>query len=332
MLRPRSMIFTFFGDYVRTRGEEIWVGSIIELLGCFGLSEQAIRSALSRMCRTGWLKVRKVGNRSFYSLTNKSKKMFAEGGRRIYESREAKWEGKWYLLTYFIPEQKRHLRDRLRKELTWLGFGLLSNATWISCYDLRSEVSDLVDSLQIMDRVQLFEARYTGFADGRALVAHCWDLDGINKKYSAFMSKCRPAYENLRRRLELGEPVEARECFVQRVMVINEYRKFPYIDPQLPRELLADNWLGHDAAALFREYHNLLSANAEAYFSEVFDKGLQRPATPIGREKPLPAAASKSQPLPQGPKRGRKRGPRSSNVKREMGMGLTIDQLVGFSS
>ncbi|TAK34323.1 MAG: phenylacetic acid degradation operon negative regulatory protein PaaX [Chloroflexota bacterium] len=331
-MRPRSMIFTFFGDYVSKRGEEIWVGSIIELLECFGLSEQAIRSALSRMCSTGWLKVRKVGNRSYYSLTSKSKKLYAEGGRRLLEPRDTRWQGKWYLLTYFIPEQKRHLRDRLRKELAWLGFGLLSNATWISCYDLRSEVASLVDSLQITDRVQLFEAQYAGFADGRALVAHCWDLAGINKMYAAFLSKYRPAYENLRLRLESGEPVEFRECFVQRVMVVHEYRKFPYIDPQLPRELLPDNWLGHEAASLFRDFHDLLADQAESFFNEVFEKGTPRSATTSGREKSSGAAGSKAQPLPSSSKRGRKRGSRSGSVKRGMGMGLTIDQLVGFSS
>lgn len=52
---------------------EIWVGSLTRLLGRFGMSEQAVRVAISRIASQGWLKARKVGNRSYYSLTPRGK-------------------------------------------------------------------------------------------------------------------------------------------------------------------------------------------------------------------------------------------------------------------
>jgi phenylacetic acid degradation operon negative regulatory protein len=64
MLRPRAAILTLYGDCVRYRGVEIGIGSLIKLLGNFGLSEQSIRSAVSRMCRAGLLEVRHNGVRA----------------------------------------------------------------------------------------------------------------------------------------------------------------------------------------------------------------------------------------------------------------------------
>jgi phenylacetic acid degradation operon negative regulatory protein len=57
---------------------------------------------------------------------------------------------------------------------------------------------------------------------------------------------------------------------VERFILIHEYRKFPFFDPDLPRALLPENWLRREAAALFHEYHDLLAEKANEYFDSVF--------------------------------------------------------------
>jgi len=44
MSDSQEMIFTLYGDYIRHQGGEAWTGSLIELMGLFGLSSQAVRS------------------------------------------------------------------------------------------------------------------------------------------------------------------------------------------------------------------------------------------------------------------------------------------------
>lgn len=68
-LNTRSMIFTIFGDYIRHYGNEIWIGSLIQLLKEFGHNEQSVRAAMSRMNKQGWVEARKIGNKSYYYLT-----------------------------------------------------------------------------------------------------------------------------------------------------------------------------------------------------------------------------------------------------------------------
>src|SRR5579862_1693585 len=49
--RPSSFIFTLFGDLVHRGSGQLAIGALIRLMGAFGLSEGAVRQAVSRMAR-----------------------------------------------------------------------------------------------------------------------------------------------------------------------------------------------------------------------------------------------------------------------------------------
>ena len=74
--------------------------------------------------------------------------------------------------------------------------------------------------------------------------------------------------------------LEPAECFGQRFMLVHEYRSSPYVDPNLPPELLPDGWLGLGAAQLFQQYHDLLSEGAEAFVDEVLAQAPSKEAAP----------------------------------------------------
>jgi phenylacetic acid degradation operon negative regulatory protein len=270
--RPQAAILTLYGDYLLKRGGEIGIGSLIELLSSLGLSQQAVRSAVSRMCRAGLLKVRRVGRKSYYSLTKDGHQLLTKGAKRIFERKNSHWDGSWNIVTYSIPEQRRQARDRLRLELNWMGYGALTEATWISPYDLTKEVEELGDRLKIRDYVQIFQARNQELTDPKRMVALGWDLDRIHQKYASFIQKYQPKLDNRLERRRAGETIEPSECFVERFGLIHEYRKLPFFDPDLPAELLPEDWLRPKAAALFREYHELLADKANKYFDSVFNK------------------------------------------------------------
>lgn len=269
MFRPRAALLTLYGDYVRYIGVEIGIGSLIKLLGNFDLSEQSVRSAVSRMCRAGILKVRHSGVRSYYSLTEEGYSLLAKGTQRIFVRRNNQWDGSWNIVIYSIPERERKARDRLRLELGWMGYGALGEATWISPYDRTREVKNLLQRLNIEEYVHIFNAQHQGSTDPRKIVSHCWDLGKIHQKYADFLTEYRPKLEGHLKRLQAGETIEPSECFVTRFNLIHEYRKLPFFDPDLPLELLPENWLRPQAAALFDEYHGLLTEKANEYFDSV---------------------------------------------------------------
>ncbi len=265
----QDMVFTLYGDYIRHRGGEAWTGSLIELLGLFGLPEQAVRSTLSRMSKKNWLKSRRAGRHSFYSLTPKCIELLEEGAKRIFQPRCDPWDGRWHLLTYTIPESKRSLRRTLRKRLLWIGFGALHQGTWISPRDLRGEVELIVDELDVRPYVELFHAEHCGFASDEEIVARCWNLKQLNDYYADFVTRYDPLFQEHQARLVAGNRPVPQECFVQCFMLIHEYRASPYLDPNLPLELLPDDWLGERAARLFQQYHDLLSEEAKSFVDAV---------------------------------------------------------------
>lgn len=262
-------MLTLYGDYVRHRGGEIGIGSLIKLLVNFDLSQQAIRSAVSRMCRQGLLKVRRNGSKSYYSLTADGFRLLNQGAQRIFERRKNNWDGLWSIAVYFIPEEKRQARDQLRQELGWLGYGPLSTATWISPHDMATEVEEIARRLRIKEYVQVFQAKHQNFSDPQSIISRCWDLERIHKKYASFIDKYRSDLRNHRKRLQAGEFIEPSECFVERFKIIDEYRRLPFFDPDLPEKLLPRDWLRSQATALFNEYHDLLAEKANRYFDSV---------------------------------------------------------------
>ncbi len=272
MSHSQDMIFTLYGDYIRHRGGEAWTGSLIELLGLFGLSSQAVRSTLSRISRKGWLKGRKAGRNSFYSLTPQCIKLLEDGAVRILQPRHDPWDGQWHLLTYSIPESKRHLRRRLRQQLVWLGFGSLNHATWISPRDLRAEVEQVVESLRVTPYVELFSGGQLAFSSDEEIVTRGWDLEGLNEYYATFIDRYEPLFCECQARLETGDSPESQECFRQRFMLVHEYRSSPYVDPNLPAELLPADWLGERATLLFQQYRDMLADEADAYVDAVLAK------------------------------------------------------------
>jgi phenylacetic acid degradation operon negative regulatory protein len=270
-MKPQSMLFTIYGEYVRHYGSEIWVGSLTRLLGEFGMSEQAVRAAISRMQKQGWLESKKVGNRSYYSLSARGQKRMDEAAARIYKIEAEGWDGKWCIASYNIPESQRNLRDQLRKELNFLGFGMLTTSTWISPNNLTERVKDITLSYGITEYVEVFMADHIGWSNPERLVEKCWNLDEINQAYQEFIDLYKPEYEALKKKIEQKEEVADSDCFVAKTKLVHNYRKFLFIDPDLPEELLPDLWLGKEADLLFSRYYDLLNPGAVRFFEQVYE-------------------------------------------------------------
>jgi phenylacetic acid degradation operon negative regulatory protein len=266
----QDLVFTLYGDYLMDREEPVWVGSLIVLLGQLGLSEEATRTALSRMTRRAWLTAERRGTLSYYVLTKRGRALLTKGRERIYHPpRHEKWDGEWSLITYSIPEARRRLRHQLRVRLLWLGCGMLGNGVWISPHDVRADLEEFAARLRLIDRIEIFRGRHLG-ADGvDRLVRRCWDLPAINAKYRAFVARWRADAARCRDCLTTHRGVvpcrAPGDCFVRRFRLVHEYREFPLIDPYLPPDLLPEDWSGDDAAALFDRYHTVLAEPAERH-------------------------------------------------------------------
>lgn len=173
---------------------------------------------------------------------------------------------------YTIPEEIRNVRDELRKELVWSGFGMLSSSCWISANNLEKQVYDLIEKYDIESYVDFFIAEYAGPHENQRLVNKSWDIEEINGKYQAFISEYSQRYIIDKNKIQKGNMSDA-ECFVERTRLVHVYRKFLFVDPGLPEELLPNKWLGNHAAALFSDYYKELAEPSSRFFESVFQDG-----------------------------------------------------------
>lgn len=271
MSNARSMIFTIYGDYIHHYGNKIWIGSLIRLLKEFGHNEQSVRVAVSRIMKQGWLQSEKIGNKSYYFLTPRGEARIEEAAIRIFNLKPRDWDGKWRMLMYTIPEEKRRIRDELRKELLWSGFGSFSSGCWISPNNLDKEVKLLIEKYDIQAYADFFISEYKGPQENKTLVEKGWPLQEIDAKYEEFISTYSKQYIIHKSRMDKGQMTDA-ECFVERTKLVHEYRKFLFADPGLPTELLPKGWNGNHAALLFEQYYKLLAQPASRFFEIVFQE------------------------------------------------------------
>jgi phenylacetic acid degradation operon negative regulatory protein len=264
--RPNSFIFTLFGDMLHGAGERsLWLGGLVRLMSSFGISEAAVRQAVSRMSRQGWLAAQRRGNRAFYAVTERGRRRIEELSPRIYGP-VIEWDGKWRMLTYTVAEANRERRDRLRKELSVLGWATLSASTWISPADTLEAAREASKTIAAGEAIHLFSAEYCGPLSDRELVERCWDLAAIAAAYRAFIADYQPRLERERGTVR---GLSDEDAFVERLWLVHDYRKFAYVDPGLPSELVPAHWPGTTAAAIFREYYAALDIKSRRYFSSI---------------------------------------------------------------
>lgn len=254
------VIFNLFGDYIMPRGGAIWTSRLLYLLGLLGIGERAARSTLSRMKQEGWLATRKQGRRAQHLLTRRGRAILEQGNQRIFEPPIESWDGLWRLVVYSLPEEKRELRNDLRKKLVWYGFGNLSPGAWVSPHDWLREVEAIIDDLALRPYVSLFTGRHVGAEPDHELVQRCWDLPALQQEYAAFVEHYAPEYALAQLLLAPGGAgLAAERRFVRRFWLTYDFQPFPRRDPNLPPALLPTPWVGTAARQLFSGYRRLLS-------------------------------------------------------------------------
>lgn len=305
------MVFTLFGDYVRHYGGTIWVGSLIALMDELGFTASAVRAAVSRTTRQGWLAAVRTGRASYYALTPRGEARIEEAARRIFKLHPERWDGLWRIVV--LPAVgSRDDRAALRRELGWMGFAQMARGVYVTPNDLFDRVPALAERYGLPSAGEMFTARLAGVnvigagesgasrsagaggasrrlipeggGDAAAFAARHWDLPAIDRAYAAFVDEWRPRLAGWRGEaarmggvLDLPGP----EAFRQKTRLVHEFRKFLFIDPGLPGEVLPERWAGVEARGTFSAAYHLLSEPALAFFESHY-----RPAP--GREAAIP--------------------------------------------
>jgi phenylacetic acid degradation operon negative regulatory protein len=252
-VNARSALFDLYGDHLLSRGGQAPIAALVRLLAPAGISAPAVRTAVSRMTRQGWLAPVRMPEGAGYRLTPRAGSRLRQAGDRIYRREAQDWDGRWHVVvTERVADRPR--RERLRSALGYLGYACVDGCTWISPHP-SAELDALLGAERI--RAERFHACYDG--DARGLAARTWDLDGLARAYQEWIVRAgrlvAPASQD--------QPDDV--LFSIRSELVHEWRKFLFIDPGLPAELVPAQWPGTVAAELFHAEATRLSAAAARF-------------------------------------------------------------------
>lgn len=249
LLEKTAGAFQFLADYLLLQvlaGVEIMSSGLTEGYGSRGVYRAAqradreflrivegrnfplvqVKKSLSNLAQKGYIR---------YPERGADPKITAVGIRRlrsqlpVYDSKR-RWEGKMYLVTYDVPEERRGERNLLRKALVRIGCGKLQASVWITPHDPRDMLREFVFENQLTGFLVISEVGSRGMVGGEdfaGLVEKVYRLAELERRYRSFVEKYR--------RTSLG------------IKPVLEFWSILRDDPQLPFELLPADWAGRRA-------------------------------------------------------------------------------------
>lgn len=261
--RPQHLLLTLLGDYWYQRHEAISSAALVSLLRAFDVSEQNARAALSRLARRGLLEPHREGRHTRYQLTARAHAILADGTERIFAFGQGPdpWDGTWTCVSFSVPETRRATRATLRTRLRWLGFAPLYDAAWYAPGDRADAAAEMIAELQPLTAT-VITGPVRGNTGGDP--ARAWDLDALRARYESFITGFTP----IQAQAQAGER-DAQQALLARTAIIDVWRAFPALDPELPAEFLPPNWPQAAAARIFRNVYDMLGPLATSRVREI---------------------------------------------------------------
>jgi len=88
--------------------------------------------------------------KKYLRITEKGRKEFAfEQAKVSLKNQKKKWDGRWRMVAFDIPERRRAVRFHLREIMREIGFTRLQDSVWVYPYDCEDFIALLKAELKI---------------------------------------------------------------------------------------------------------------------------------------------------------------------------------------
>jgi phenylacetic acid degradation operon negative regulatory protein len=256
-----SLLLTILGELVLPLNAPVWTSALLYLLKGLGIEEQTARQTIARTADSGLIVGEKSGRLVRWSLSDTGVELIEETTRRVrsLSNPPDRWDGLCLILAVSVPQEQKAVRKRLYSALSWSGFGNPAPGIWASPHvDREEEMRQIIKDFDLRSSSFAFLGRTVdaGLTDAE-IVERAWDLDGVAERYEKLIS----TFTGL-------NPSPGDDLLFTYIALANEWRQFPSMDPQLPRDLLPD-WVGHRATTMFVDLYTRWSAGALSRWREI---------------------------------------------------------------
>jgi len=202
------------------------------------INYETIKNSLEKLRRKGYVK--RTGRKKAWPEITLAGRKRLESVLPDYDEKRL-WDGKIYLLTYDIPEKRRQDREILRRYARKLGMGMLLESVWITPYNPHEILAEYISEKHLAGVIIVADIGKDGAIgeeDLRSLVERVYELDRLNDLYREYIKNITSGGGM--------SPLQRQFGFLS---ILSR-------DPQLPWDLLPDNWQGNKAYRLYKETLN----------------------------------------------------------------------------
>lgn len=269
-----SALISVVSTFVYPRPHPVPTAAFQYVLGLLGYEANTTRQALVRTTKRGILESVRHGRQSVWQLSPTGHSFIQQGTVRLRALNRSRgpWDGQFVTLIAPVPEKDRALRRQFRTKLMWAGFGSPHPGMWISPHrEAEAAAQEILTEIPLFGAYS-FVSRVGSIGDVTEFVRQAWDLSELNSRYASFVDQFKDV------RSQSGD-----EGIRNLVLLVHAWRRFPFYDPALPRELLPDDWRGVDGASLFSAQQALWTQPASERWQEIVESSMQAPKTRQGR-------------------------------------------------
>lgn len=250
-LKVWSVLVTIMGDLTHHREEAVSTSLLLALTDRMGLRAEAVRVALHRLGKDGWLTAKREGRISRYRFTPHGLAESHAARSRIYPSGEPPTGYRLAIANRCAPAE-RALRD---EEMRMAGFIPITPDLYIGPEGASAQWPGLVMVDGPDEQVPAWMAALAG-EGSEAGYAGLW----------AALQRLRPALDGL-------DDLDDLNSAALRVLVIHHWRRQVLRHPNLPRRCFPEAWRGHECRALVQQLLKRLPRRDPAELEAVVSGG-----------------------------------------------------------
>lgn len=136
----------------------------LQMLKMFGLGganyqRKSVYNALRRLQKQRLVEIIEQGEKTIIKITEAGKKkLLLYNFEEMEIKKPRKWDGKWRIVGFDIPEKKKWAREALRNKIRELGFMTLQKSFFVFPYDCRKEIEFIGEVFEVYKHIVYIEA------------------------------------------------------------------------------------------------------------------------------------------------------------------------------
>lgn len=259
----RSSILDLFQEYFVDPVSPVHREHLLRIMTVVGFESSSTDDAVDALVDSGWL---------MYSPPTESYTASAGLLRTLEEGRikgghrpRRPWNGEWFQIVIHDCAGRRDSdRQLIHGVLRWLGYGQISDCSWIHFIAKEHEFAQLArENVGTVDFTTL-RSTSQNLGHDRRLAESAWQLHDLDIDYGQFIETFEPRCRAFSDRTPSPEV-----ALIERLSVLNAFRHFVVRDPALPHDLLPRNWQGRHAHQIYEGLLTLLAEEAQRFVESV---------------------------------------------------------------